>query len=147
MVSLLAPVPIAIVAAVLLLSLALFVLLQRQGKPIQAILSSAVLLAVFFGVLHYGLSSVYSLTYRDNLLIMHTPLGVEKTVCRDLEFLISRYRGSCTIHAYRADEEVFHSVGLPRPRCSEVEDQLRKLPCKQSDRTESTLKSAPRKPE
>ena len=123
-----------IVAAVLLIAIALFAFLKREGKTTQAVAVPLVLLAVFFGVLHYEAHKAYSLKTVGQTLTFETPLGTRSTACKNIEFMIRRGRGGCTVTGFRGDEKIFQSVEVQRPRCQALEEQLRQVPCKPSDR-------------
>ena len=127
------PVPIGIGVVIFLLSIVLFALLRKEGKPIQAVLAPMMLLSVFFGVLLHELNKVYSLEYKEAQLLMETPLGTRETVCQNIEFLIRRHKNSCVVLAFRDNDDLFHSVGVNRARCETLVEELRQIPCKPSD--------------
>lgn len=121
------------VAMVLLLAVALFILLRRKGKSVQAIAAPVVLLATFFGMAQHELSRVYSIEVKGDMVVAHTPLGPTATNCAGIEFLIQKRKHVCVVRAFRGEYEIFYSVGVAWPRCKDLQDQLRVIPCKQSD--------------
>ena len=123
-----------IVAAVLLIAIALYACLKREGKTAQAVAAPLVLLTIFFGVLHYEAHKAYSLRTMGQNLILETPLGTRSAACNNIEFMIRQGRGGCTVTGFRGEEIVFQSVEVQRPRCQALEEQLRQVPCKPSDR-------------
>ncbi|WP_152987717.1 hypothetical protein [Aquabacterium parvum] len=123
-----------VVAAVLLIAIALYAGLKRDGKTVQAVAAPLVLLAVFSGVLHYEAHKAYSLRTMGQNLVLETPFGTRSTACSNIEFMIRQGRGGCTVTGFRGDERVFQSVEVQRPQCQALAEQLRQVPCKPSDR-------------
>jgi hypothetical protein len=117
-----------------MLAIALFVSLRRKGKAAQAIAAPVVLIATFIGVSQHELRRAYSIEVNGATLIAHTPLGARSAICSDIEFLIQKRKNVCVVRAFRGEDEIFYSVGVDWQRCNDLQEQIRAIPCKTSDK-------------
>ena len=128
------PVAVGIAAIVLLLAIALFVSLRRNGKAVQAIAAPFVLIATFLGVSNHELRRTYSIEFNGATLVAHTPLGATATICSNIEFLIQKRKNVCVVRAFQGEDEIFYSVGVAWQRCKDLQEQISAIPCKKSDK-------------
>jgi hypothetical protein len=117
-----------------MLAVALFVSLRRKGKAAQAIAAPVVLIATFVGVSQHELRRAYSIEVNGATLVAYTPLGATSANCSDIEFLIQKRKNVCVVRAFRGEDEVFYSVGVAWERCKDLQEQIRAIPCKTSDK-------------